>query len=880
MRPSSISPPVTPPAHLRPDVRVNEERKNEINQLLAPVNDAEISELMEGAKSSVFGTDEGERSELSLQRSRRDAAPKAKPLHSTVSVTAAGEPLRPRSQGALRSKSGKSRKSGAEADGSGHGREPGAGPSNKRFVAWGQRQAETLSPMARQMAHHATVRRKVGDRRKLARYTAKQEEYQRINEAKELEGERLRMARTRRQEEAFNQRLRSVLDGMTGKMGLIKETQRVLEFTDKSLQTRREQLHQEWEEGVHSRVQSAVTKAVNERWRQRAEIDMPLWKTMDPVLLGKLAGTLSKEQLSSVLPKGIAPARRVSMGAMQKGRSMGGTSNAAFTKQEHLDGSLFTGELTKGLRVPVRLQDPTKKSIARAMRETSLKQALVNGIVSSRMDDVTAAALFAHIGVKDMLDTSWWDKVHATPYGYELPESDPANSRITRSRVKVDHFDVPTGEEGLALMRKEYDTGAMKRPVAVPTRMRDTTFFDVMQQRDAKFTHDQIRDRGHGGGDQWLESKGKRNITGTEATAGSLFPVIAPSHTPVAQNLAEKRAAERGQPPPVRPTQRRDLWCDRKGRRAVDGPEVKDLRRGLFPIIQPQRPGVRNPYDDRCSMGDSFLETIWHHGKRLTGEPPCVDPNDSVWAAFHSHEPGQAASSRRLTVRAMASLDPDNTNILVCGGGGVAFETAKLLKDMGAWVWMMQRTEERKPAIEKMFAVWVKGDAMDTAAVSKVFDQIEGPDVVISTIGGGVTTDQKADSDGNINVINEAKKRGVKKFILVTSIGVRESYGALSERAAEVLGPVLLEKAKAEEALEKSGMDWCIVRPGGLQSEMATGGGVLTESAEVCGAITRQDVAKLVCKATFSDKSVGKILAAVDTEKLMTPNVAFSPFEL
>jgi len=51
------------------------------------------------------------------------------------------------------------------------------------------------------------------------------------------------------------------------------------------------------------------------------------------------------------------------------------------------------------------------------------------------------------------------------------------------------------------------------------------------------------------------------------------------------------------------------------------------------------------------------------------------------------------------SVRVMAKkldLDPDNTNILVCGGGGVAFETVKLLKDMGSWVWMMQRTQVRK----------------------------------------------------------------------------------------------------------------------------------------------------------------------------------------
>lgn len=45
----------------------------------------------------------------------------------------------------------------------------------------------------------------------------------------------------------------------------------------------------------------------------------------------------------------------------------------------------------------------------------------------------------------------------------------------------------------------------------------------------------------------------------------------------------------------------------------------------------------------------------------------------------------------------MASqLDPDNASILVAGGGGVALAVTHKLKDMGSWVWMMQRSETRR----------------------------------------------------------------------------------------------------------------------------------------------------------------------------------------
>jgi hypothetical protein len=56
-----------------------------------------------------------------------------------------------------------------------------------------------------------------------------------------------------------------------------------------------------------------------------------------------------------------------------------------------------------------------------------------------------------------------------------------------------------------------------------------------------------------------------------------------------------------------------------------------------------------------------------------------------------------------------------------------------------------------------------------------------------------------------------------------------------------------------------STMQWTIIRPGGLKSEPATGSGILTEDRSICGAINREDVAELVVKALFSDKTDGKV---------------------
>ncbi|MCR9253718.1 MAG: SDR family oxidoreductase [bacterium] len=92
--------------------------------------------------------------------------------------------------------------------------------------------------------------------------------------------------------------------------------------------------------------------------------------------------------------------------------------------------------------------------------------------------------------------------------------------------------------------------------------------------------------------------------------------------------------------------------------------------------------------------------------------------------------------------------------------------------------------------------------------------QMEGADVLISTVG---ITRQKdglsymdVDYQANVNLLKEAKKAGVKKFIYVSVIN-GESMKHLK---------IMEAKEKFVDELKRSGLEYLIVRPNGFFSDM------------------------------------------------------------
>lgn len=208
---------------------------------------------------------------------------------------------------------------------------------------------------------------------------------------------------------------------------------------------------------------------------------------------------------------------------------------------------------------------------------------------------------------------------------------------------------------------------------------------------------------------------------------------------------------------------------------------------------------------------------------------------------------------------------------------GVGREIAKILlanEPPNFKLTVLLRNPTYTVELEALGATVVMGDALDRDQLERAIAQSSADPIhaMISTMGG-VPSDrgERADCEGNKNLIDMAIKSGVQRFILVSSIGAGNSVVALAPQVLQTLGAILKEKEKAEQHLIASGLNYTIVRPGGLKSEPATGNAILTENPTVSGIIHRADVARLVCDCLTSPNANRKVFSAIDPQMLFKP---------
>ncbi len=134
---------------------------------------------------------------------------------------------------------------------------------------------------------------------------------------------------------------------------------------------------------------------------------------------------------------------------------------------------------------------------------------------------------------------------------------------------------------------------------------------------------------------------------------------------------------------------------------------------------------------------------------------------------------------------------------------------------------------------------------------------VRGADAIVYAAGAGpgsgAERKRTMDLGGALKLIDAARAEGVRRFVMVSAMGAADPPAA----GGDVFGEYLRAKAEADEALRRSGLEYTIVRPGGLTDEPPTGLVRVGERLDR-GEIPRADVAAVLLAALQSRHTIDR----------------------
>jgi uncharacterized protein YbjT (DUF2867 family) len=170
------------------------------------------------------------------------------------------------------------------------------------------------------------------------------------------------------------------------------------------------------------------------------------------------------------------------------------------------------------------------------------------------------------------------------------------------------------------------------------------------------------------------------------------------------------------------------------------------------------------------------------------------------------------------------------------------------------------RDEQKARAILPHETELVVGDVLDPASITAAL----GDSTVVLCATGAkpsfdLTGPYKVDFEGTKNLVDVAKAKGIENFVLVTSLCVSQFFHPLN-----LFWLILVWKKQAEEYLQKSGLTYTIVRPGGLKNEDNSDAIVMQTSDTLFeGSIPRQKVAQVCVESLFEPSARNKVVEIV-----------------
>jgi nucleoside-diphosphate-sugar epimerase len=204
--------------------------------------------------------------------------------------------------------------------------------------------------------------------------------------------------------------------------------------------------------------------------------------------------------------------------------------------------------------------------------------------------------------------------------------------------------------------------------------------------------------------------------------------------------------------------------------------------------------------------------------------------------------------------------------VLVAGARGkTARSLVRMLAEGGHEVRGLVRKEEQLPEVEAEGAEAVLCDLESETVEGGVGEAVEGCDAIVFAAGAGpgsgAARKETMDFGGAAKLVEAAEDRGVRRYLMLSSMGAGDP-----EAGSEAMRPYLRAKARADERLRESGLDYTIVRPGSLTDEEGTGRVEAAEHLGRRGEIPREDVARTLAAALESPNTSGKTFEVLSGE--------------
>jgi len=197
------------------------------------------------------------------------------------------------------------------------------------------------------------------------------------------------------------------------------------------------------------------------------------------------------------------------------------------------------------------------------------------------------------------------------------------------------------------------------------------------------------------------------------------------------------------------------------------------------------------------------------------------------------------------------------STVAIAGGHGkIGMLLGQLLVARGDTVRGLIRKPEQE---DDLRAVGIEPVLCDLEGDGDVAAAVRGADAVVFAAGAGpgsgAARKTSMDLEGAVKLIDAAKAEGVSRYLIVSSMGAADPPP--EDADDDVFSAYLRAKAGADEALRASGLDYTIVRPGGLTDDPGTGLVSVAERLDR-GQIPRADVAAVFVACLDEPATIGK----------------------